>query len=346
MYTNFPSTRYQGSKRRVLDWIKECLEDIEFETALDVFGGTGSVSYLLKTMNKTVTFNDVLLSNSTYAKALIRNSTINLSEQWLNKVDIADPYNGIVANRYDNIFFTKEENEEIDKIVHCIFSNPNTKLKGAKKDIALFALSQSLLMKRPFNLFHRANLDIRLKECERQFGNKTTWDKSIQSLMKKNLKEANEAVFSNGKRHHVYQKDALSVKAGYDLVYVDPPYCSENGVCADYQNYYSFLDGICDYENWNEKIDSTKKNLPLLTKEHTFRYKSFESDLEKLFFIHSGAIIVMSYKTPGQPTIEYLKNMLNKTHQSPKCHSKKFSYALNRNNGNCKENLLIAMPKK
>ena len=346
MFTNFPSTRYQGSKRRILSWIKECLGDMDFTTALDVFGGTGSVSYLLKTMGAEVTFNDVLLCNTTSAKALLRNSTVTLSEKWLDKIQDVSTTRGLVSERYRGIFFTDEENLEIDKVAHCIFSNPETKLSGAKRDIALHVLSQSLLMKRPFNLFHRANLDIRLKYCERQFGNKTTWEKPILYLMQKNLNETNNAVFSNGKRHHVYRRDALKIESGYDLVYIDPPYCSMNGMCADYQNYYSFLDGLCDYENWNEKIDATKKNLPLLREEHSFTQHTFEADLNKLLFTHQNSIIVMSYKTPGKPTINKLEDMFKQTHRAPVLHSKKFSYALNRNNGSCKENILISMPKK
>ena len=347
MYTDFPSTRYQGSKRRILKWVKECLEGIEFETALDIFGGTGSVSYLLKTMDKEVTFNDILLYNVTSAKALVRNSNTKLSEKWLNRIESTEtPSNGIVSRMYDGIFFTKEENVEIDKIAYCIFSNPETKLNGAKRDLALYSLSQALLMKRPFNLFHRANLDIRLKDCIRQFGNKVTWEKPIQELMNRNLTEANEAIFSNGKRHHVHRKDALKVNSGFDLVYIDPPYCSEGGACADYHNYYSFLDGLCDYTNWEGRINQSKKNLPLKKEETSFSQSTFEADLKELLSVHSESIIVMSYKSPGKPTAKELMSIFELTHKEPVQHGMKFSYALNRNNGDCKENLFIAMPKK
>ena len=51
-----PSTRYQGSKRRILPWLCKNIKDLEFDTVLDGFGGTGSVSYLFKLMGKQVTF--------------------------------------------------------------------------------------------------------------------------------------------------------------------------------------------------------------------------------------------------------------------------------------------------
>lgn len=58
-----PTTRYQGSKRSILLWIYENLKSLPFDTVLDGFGGTGSVSYLFELMNKKVTFNDILPSN-------------------------------------------------------------------------------------------------------------------------------------------------------------------------------------------------------------------------------------------------------------------------------------------
>ena len=61
--TRFPTTRYQGSKRKLLGWIAETIKDLSFESALDAFGGTGSVAYLLKTQGKQVTYNDTLQAN-------------------------------------------------------------------------------------------------------------------------------------------------------------------------------------------------------------------------------------------------------------------------------------------
>lgn len=49
-----PTTRYQGSKSKIVEWIWESIQDIEFESALDVFGGTGIVGYLLKMKGKQV----------------------------------------------------------------------------------------------------------------------------------------------------------------------------------------------------------------------------------------------------------------------------------------------------
>ncbi len=41
----FPEWRYMGSKRRLLPWIHGVLAGLDFETALDLFSGSGSVGY-------------------------------------------------------------------------------------------------------------------------------------------------------------------------------------------------------------------------------------------------------------------------------------------------------------
>jgi len=59
----FPRTRYQGSKYKLQAWIKSHLDTLDFETALDAFSGTSSISYIMKEMNKTVHSNDILKFN-------------------------------------------------------------------------------------------------------------------------------------------------------------------------------------------------------------------------------------------------------------------------------------------
>jgi adenine-specific DNA methylase len=67
----FPSTRYQGSKRALTDWIWEQVCHLPFQTVLDVFGGTGAVSHAFKNAGKQVSYNDALAFNHSIGLALI-----------------------------------------------------------------------------------------------------------------------------------------------------------------------------------------------------------------------------------------------------------------------------------
>jgi hypothetical protein len=63
-----PSTRYYGSKRLLLPWIYKSVRGLQFESALDIFGGSASVSLLLLLMRKSVTYHDGLHFNEDVAR--------------------------------------------------------------------------------------------------------------------------------------------------------------------------------------------------------------------------------------------------------------------------------------
>ena len=345
-FNHCPTTRYQGSKRRLMPWLFDVFSTLEFDSCLDIFGGTASVSYLLKTMEKSVAFNDYLTSSSITARAIIQNNSVRLYPNDINPLFERNIHSDIVSDVFSGIYFTDDENLQIDSLIHKMNFNKKTALSGFKKDMALHSLFQSLLMKRPFNLFHRANLNIRTNDVKRSFGNKKTWDTPIKELMEKIRLETNHAIFNNGMNHQVFNLDALEVESGFDLVYLDPPYYAHNKYSPqDYHGYYHFLEGLSNYNSWKSKIDYNKKNRPILKEDASFNTVSFIDDLTDLLSIHMESIIVMSYKSPGYPSIEELKNIIEETHKNPIVCSKNHVYSLNKNNGHYLENVIVAHPK-
>ena len=159
----FPTTRYQGSKQKFVDWIWDCVKDIPFHSALDAFGGTGSVSFRLKEEGKQVTYNDILPFNHIIGKALIENENICLEEfeiEALLRKDADVEYPDFIERTFKDIYFTDEENRWLDVVSTNIRRMDNS----YKQAIAYFALFQSCIIKRPYNLFHRKNLYVRLQE--------------------------------------------------------------------------------------------------------------------------------------------------------------------------------------
>jgi len=45
--SKFPSTRYRGSKRKIIPWLWDSFKELDFTSALDVFGGTASTLVVL-----------------------------------------------------------------------------------------------------------------------------------------------------------------------------------------------------------------------------------------------------------------------------------------------------------
>lgn len=306
-----PSTRYQGSKRKLLSWIEEQLVSLEFSSALDAFGGTASVSYLLKALGKRVTYNDTLAWNCLVGRALIENSGARLSTRTLDSLcESADQgYEGVVTRNFSGIYFTDEENLWIDAMVSSIRALSDER----ERAIAWYALFQSCICKRPYNLFHRKNLYVRLSEVKRGFGNKKTWDTPFEIHFRKFVAEANAAVFDNGHLNQAHCGDALEASTDHDLVYIDPPYMSSRGVSVDYHGFYHFLEGLACYDEWEPLIDRSSRHLRLHAQNSPWNDRSrVHEAFNSVFDKFRSSILVVSYRSDGIPSIDELHSLLRR----------------------------------
>lgn len=349
----FPTTRYQGSKRKILPWIYEIVKELKFESVLDGFGGSAIVSYMFKRMNKTVVYNDYLKFNYFIGKALIENSKVTLSESdiecLMNKSEDIK-YQSFIADFFNGVYYLDEENEWLD-LVTCNIINMNTypsKILEYKKTLAYYSLFQACLVKRPFNLFHRKNLYLRTSSVNRRFGNKSTWDTSFQTHLKRHICEANSLVFDNRKKCKSLNQSIFDLnEERYDLVYLDPPYCRiERNDNVNYAKFYHFLEGLSNYNRWSDMIDYDTPTLRLKTELHEnyFDKNTINESFEKLINKFKNSIIVISYKEDGYPSIEYIANLLGKFKRNVLTYNRDYKYALNKKNeinNASKEALLI-----
>lgn len=310
---SFPSTRYQGSKRRLVNWIWENARHLQFESVLDVFGGTGAVSHMFKNAGKRVIYNDLLAFNYQIGLALIENANITLADKDLTLVlnDLPNiTYPDFIQKSFEGIYFTPEENVWLDHVIYNINHQLNHPLKKA---LANFALFQACLIKRPYNLFHRANLYMRTANVKRSFGNKITWDTPFEAHFRMFVAEANQAVFDNGQHNQSLQCDVLESPIDVDLVYIDPPYLNSKGVGVDYRSYYHFLEGITDYETWHTRIDYKSKHRRLLPQKSIWNSTATVNDaFELLIKRYQKSILLISYRDDGIPSKEQLKSLLMK----------------------------------
>lgn len=298
----FPKTRYYGSKRRLLNWVFKELKDLPFNTVLDGFGGTASVSLLFKAMGKEVTFNDALMSNTISAKVLLAEELpLDLTEAY-SFIDSIEPIEGFISNTFEGMYYTQEENNWLDGAANKIHMLEDE----LKRCIYLYSLFQACLMKRPFNLFHRANLNLRTNNnIKRSFGNYVTWEKPFSDLMKARLKGVFQLVSPSKHISHILQNgDVSKLDTGYDLVYLDPPYVNLRNKGDDYLMRYHFLEGLSDYKNWKNhisqesKIKSFNKNLYISEWQSK---TTFKENLFNLIKKHNQSIVVLSYLANAYP---------------------------------------------
>ena len=343
-----PSTRYQGSKRRVLPWIYENLKNLKFETTLDGFGGTGSVSYLFKLMGKRVTFNDILLSNYFTGVALIENDSVKLEQGDIEFLlhENGFKYPSFIQDTFKNIYYLDSENKWLDIVsfnIEMLCKKYKREVLNKKKALAYYILFQACLCKRPFNLFHRKNLNLRTARVKRSFGNKKTWDTSFEKLFLRFNNGISQKIFSNRLKHKAICNDIMRIKSkNFDLVYLDPPYArSDEKIPKNYHSLYHFFEGLVDYKNWSKRINWETKNRCLNKDGNKWNKNSLEENFNQLFKKFQDSIIVVSYGEPGYPPIQKIKELLGQYKSRVHVVKKAYKYRLNHRNGDGLYEVLI-----
>jgi|694.fasta_scaffold51953_4 adenine-specific DNA-methyltransferase len=348
-YKDFPSTRYQGSKRKIVPWIYKNTKDLKFRTVLDGCGGSASVSYLFKKMGKQVSYNDKLEFNFHIGRSLIENQNVIFSKEDVHHLlnnDLNNP--NTISKLFSGIYYLDQENSWLDNVGYGILNmNHYTgNILEIKKSIAYNALFQACLTKRPFNLFHRNNLQIRTKDVKRNFGNKKTWEKDFSSVFEHFIDEINSKVFDSGIPCNSLNKSIFEIdEIGYDLVYLDPPYHNKERTneTSNYHQCYHFLEGIVNYDNWESMIDYNSKNRRLLKNdaENLFSKTNIYQSFEVLISKFRKSKIIVSYKYGGIPSIDYIVKTMKKHKKIVYTRSLPYIYALNKSNGAKTREVLI-----
>lgn len=331
----FPTTRFIGSKAKLIDWIWDKIKEIEFDRCLDAFGGTASFSYMMKKNGKEVVFNDILSFCRNIGIALIENDDYIVSEKEYEKAITIDGtiiYPDTIQIFFEDVYFTDEENQWLDAVV----TNINGFENKYKRAILFSALYQACLIKRPFNLFHRRNLYLRLNNVSRTFHNHKAWNRPFEFYFKQFIEEINEAVFANGKGNKAFGDDVFELPTDSDLVYLDPPYVTKQGG-VDYLKMYHFLEGISDYPNWVGRIDFNLKNRGFKPVEEISNWsrKTKIYDLfDKLIRKFKNNIIVLSYRMDAIPSKSDIITLFRKHGKEPMVYSTPYQYVLSPKNTN------------
>ena len=298
---NYPPTRYMGSKSKLLNEIWDAISKYEVNTVLDLFSGSGIVSYMFKCKGMTVLSNDYMAMSATFTKAMIENNHTHLNEheakELLCEPSIVDTF---VSDTFKDLYYTDEDNHTID----ILRTNINQMRDEYKQAIAKTALIRACMKKRPRGIFtytgHRyddGRKDLKLS-FETQFLNA--------------VELVNKAVFNNGKSNKSFNNDAMTLDCqNVDLVYIDPPYYSPTSD-NEYVRRYHFVEGIA--RNWDgvEIQTNTKtkkfKNYPTPFSTKTGAYQAFDD----LFYKYKDSILLVSYSSNSLPSKDEMINLLQK----------------------------------
>ena len=146
----FPSTQFMGSKQDLVGHIWSVASHFDFDSVLDLFSGSGIVSYMFKAQGKQVISNDYMHFSTTISKALVENNNTVLTERDIALLcDGSTPRNDFVSNTFRGLYFVDDDNRFIDTIRANL---PRLRSK-AKRSLAMAALVRACLKKRPRGIF-------------------------------------------------------------------------------------------------------------------------------------------------------------------------------------------------
>lgn len=296
----YPSTRFMGSKQNLLEHIWSVASHFQFNSVLDLFSGSGVVSYMFKSQGKQVFSNDYMAFSHYFTKAMVENSFIILTNQDINLLfDQSTPRDNFVSETFKDLYFNDEDNKFID----TVRTNLSRLKNEYKRAIAITALVRACLKKRPRGIFTYTGY--RYDDGRRDL------TLTLQEQFLEAVTQVNEAIFDNGKMNKSRFGDAMDCRHKADLVYIDPPYyspLSDN----DYVRRYHFVEGIA--RNW--------KGVEMQWHTKTKKFKSYPTPFSSikgahdafdlLFKHHQDSILVVSYSSNSLPTKDKMLALMAK----------------------------------
>ena len=294
----FPSTRYMGSKQNLLQHIWGVASQFDFESVLDLFSGSGAVSYLFKTQGKRVVSNDYMAFATTFSKALIENNATILSEQ-----DIAHlcnpntPSDGFVSRTFAGLYFDDADNQFID----TVRANLPRLRSTAKRSLAMAALVRACLKKRPRGIFTFVG--------HRYDDGRRDLTLTLNEQFLEAVRQVNAGVFDNRQRNKSFHGDAMDLHTTADLVYLDPPYfspLSDN----EYVRRYHFIEGLArDWQGITIQAHTKTKKFKSYPTPFGSRKGAHEA-FDALFHRHRNSVLLVSYSSNSLPTMDEMLNLL------------------------------------
>jgi DNA adenine methylase/adenine-specific DNA-methyltransferase len=311
----YPEFRYMGSKRRLMPWIFEVLSQLDFDSAMDPFCGSGCVSYLLKCMGKRVTSRDFLEFPATLAKATVENSSHTIDGPTMKL--LLGPGRkdwDFIERTFQDIFYAKDDLQFLDRISFNIAQIDQPQLRA----LAHAALIRSCLKKQPRGVFTFAG--------NRYDDGRRDLRLSIEEHFHEQVDVFNRIIFPNGKRNTASRGDVFSAPSrGIDLVYLDPPYVPRSDDNC-YIKRYHFLEGLVTY--WKDSPVMETSKVKKLGKRFTpFSYRKTAAEaFDAMFKNFKASKIVLSYSSNGFPDLAVLEELMGRYKASVTTYKKPHRY--------------------
>lgn len=296
----YPPTRFMGSKQKLLADLWNVASRFNFNSVVDLFSGSGIVSYMFKAQGKRVISNDYMAMSATFTKAMVENQSTTMPLRKAKALLEDCPTDDFVSDTFRGLYYTDEENHLIDVL--------RTHIKDIEdsyqRAIAMTALIRACTKKRPRGIFTYTG--------HRYDDGRKDLKKTLAEQFLEAVKAVNDAVFDNHQQNKSIRGDALLLETNHpDLVYMDPPYyspLSDN----EYVRRYHFVEGLaCDWQGVTMQEHTKTKKFKSYPTPFSSRTGAADA-FDKLIRRFKDSILIISYSSNSQPTKEEMLKILGR----------------------------------
>jgi len=297
----YPPTRYMGSKSKLLKEIWNVASQFKFDTAVDLFSGSGIVGYMFKSQGKRVVSNDYMAMSACFTKAMVENNDTILSNadaiKLLGPKKTSDRF---VETTFKGLYYSDDDNKQID----ILRTNIKAIKNPYKKAIAMAALVRACTKKRPRGIFTYTGMRYDDGRRDIHLGLREQFLEAVDAI--------NGAVFDNHKENRSRHGDAMELQPVENaLVYIDPPYYSQLGD-NEYVRRYHFVEGLA--RDWQgveiQEHTQTKKFKSYPTPFST--RKGAADAFDHLFKKFKKNILLVSYSSNSLPAQDEMVSIMSK----------------------------------
>lgn len=311
--------RYSGSKKNLLPHIHQLTLRTGARTVLDGFTGTTRVSQMFSDMGLTVTSNDLSEWSRVFGECYLLDT--NSPEHYKGIIDHLNnltPVRGWFTETYGGAVTDDERGSAVqpDGLKRPWQVHNTTKLDAIREEIDRISegTEKSVLL---------TSLILALDKVDNGLGHQVAylknWSPRSHNVMKMN---APSFPGNRGPHHRVVTEDITGVSGSFDLVYLDPPYGTNNDrtktTRVRYASYYHLWKTVILNDRPKvfgaalRRADVSSDTLPgaVSPYENTDQDKVYESMYDMLTGLNTEHFI-FSYNNKGRVSIEKLVEMFS-----------------------------------
>jgi adenine-specific DNA-methyltransferase len=300
------SIKYTGSKDKIIPEILNHTKNLKIETVLDGFAGTTRVAQAFKKHGYSVDSNDLEIYSYILGKCYIENNKNypNLIDK-INHLNNLEPVNGWFSKYYGGISGDDKLSIQSDGLKRPWQLHNTMKLDAIRDEIDIISEDdneKSILL---------TSLLLALDKVDNTVGHQVSYVKKWSDRSYNNLNLLLPSLIIGNKDYNVYQKNIFDIDNYYDLIYLDPPYGTNNETMPTtrvrYKSYYHLWTTIIKNDKPElvgkalRRKDSSSDKIPgAITEFENTDYDFVLDKLKKLIDNLNCHYIIFSYNNKGK----------------------------------------------